>query len=113
MATFCALGPDSPARSGAPTRCASSGSWTPTWPTSPLARSARSSSGPDPLVRLLEPARGQRGTHARRLVHTTDLGRRTPDGSIVFVGSALRLIKSGSENIYPAEVEACLEHIRP
>jgi acyl-CoA synthetase (AMP-forming)/AMP-acid ligase II len=41
--------------------------------------------------------------------HTTDLGRRTHDGSIVFVGSALRLIKSGSENIYPAEVEACLQ----
>lgn len=40
--------------------------------------------------------------------HTGDLGRREADGSISFVGPALRLIKSAAENIYPAEVEACL-----
>jgi len=47
--------------------------------------------------------RGRGGWH-----HTGDLGRREPDGSISFVGPALRLIKSAAENIYPAEVEACL-----
>ena len=41
--------------------------------------------------------------------HTSDLGRREPDGSITFIGPATRLIKSGLENIYPAEVEACLK----
>ncbi|WP_131747298.1 AMP-binding protein [Frankia sp. Cppng1_Ct_nod] len=41
--------------------------------------------------------------------HTTDLGRRLPDGRISFVGTATRMIKSAAENIYPAEVEACLE----
>jgi long-chain acyl-CoA synthetase len=40
--------------------------------------------------------------------HTNDLGRRETDGSISFVGPKGRLIKSAAENIYPAEVEACL-----
>jgi long-chain acyl-CoA synthetase len=40
--------------------------------------------------------------------HTGDLGRREADGSISFVGPMSRLIKSAAENIYPAEVEACL-----
>jgi acyl-CoA synthetase (AMP-forming)/AMP-acid ligase II len=40
---------------------------------------------------------------------TRDLGRRDPDGVITFVGPKLRMIKSGGENIYPAEVECCLE----
>ena len=40
--------------------------------------------------------------------HTNDLGRREPDGSISFVGPQTRLIKSAAENIYPAEVEACI-----
>jgi long-chain acyl-CoA synthetase len=40
--------------------------------------------------------------------HTNDLGRRHQDGSISFVGPKSALIKSGSENIYPAEVERCL-----
>jgi len=39
---------------------------------------------------------------------TNDLGRREADGSITFLGSKGRLIKSGIENIYPAEIEACL-----
>jgi long-chain acyl-CoA synthetase len=43
--------------------------------------------------------------------HTGDLGRREPDGSLTFVGSMARMIKSGKENIYPIEVERCLlEH---
>jgi acyl-CoA synthetase (AMP-forming)/AMP-acid ligase II len=42
---------------------------------------------------------------------TGDLGRREADGSISFIGPKARLIKSAAENIYPAEVEACLrEH---
>jgi long-chain acyl-CoA synthetase len=40
--------------------------------------------------------------------HTRDLGRRERDGSISFIGPATRMIKSAAENIYPAEVEACL-----
>lgn len=40
--------------------------------------------------------------------HTGDLGRREADGSITFVAPLTRIVKSGAENIYPAEVEACL-----
>lgn len=40
--------------------------------------------------------------------HTGDLGRREKDGSISFIGPKLRMIKSGGENVYPAEVEGCL-----
>jgi long-chain acyl-CoA synthetase len=40
--------------------------------------------------------------------HTGDLGRREADGSLSFVGPLTRIIKSAAENIYPAEVEACL-----
>jgi long-chain acyl-CoA synthetase len=39
---------------------------------------------------------------------TGDLGRREQDGSITFIGVARRMIKSGVENIYPAEVEAVI-----
>ena len=41
--------------------------------------------------------------------HTTDLGRREPDGTITFLGTMTRMIKSGAENVFPAEVENCLE----
>jgi acyl-CoA synthetase (AMP-forming)/AMP-acid ligase II len=42
---------------------------------------------------------------------TRDLGRRESDGSITFIGPKARKIKSGVENIYPAEVEkALLDH---
>jgi long-chain acyl-CoA synthetase len=41
--------------------------------------------------------------------HTNDLGKRELDGSITFVGPKGRLIKSAAENIYPAEVEGCLQ----
>jgi len=51
----------------------------------------------------LDAERGRDGWH-----HTNDLGRREADGSISFVGPMARLIKSAAENIYPAEVEACL-----
>jgi acyl-CoA synthetase (AMP-forming)/AMP-acid ligase II len=53
--------------------------------------------------------------NARRVVggwhRTNDLGKRLEDGSLVFTGPKTTMIKSGLENIYPAEVEACLrEH---
>lgn len=40
---------------------------------------------------------------------TNDLGRRHADGSLSFVGPKTTMIKSGVENIYPAEVEACIK----
>ncbi|MGI6873380.1 AMP-binding protein [Amycolatopsis sp. 3B14] len=40
--------------------------------------------------------------------HTGDLGRREKDGTISFLGPKLRMIKSGGENVYPAEVERAL-----
>ncbi len=50
--------------------------------------------------------------NARRIVNgwhrTNDLGKRLPDGSLVFVGPKASMIKTGVENVYPAEVEACL-----
>jgi long-chain acyl-CoA synthetase len=41
--------------------------------------------------------------------HTNDLGRREHDGSITFIGPKTRIVKSAAENIYPAEVEGCLQ----
>jgi acyl-CoA synthetase (AMP-forming)/AMP-acid ligase II len=41
--------------------------------------------------------------------HTTDLGRREADGTITFLGTMTRMLKSAAENIFPAEVENCLE----
>ncbi|MDB5969921.1 MAG: acyl-CoA synthetase [Hydrocarboniphaga sp.] len=51
--------------------------------------------------------------NARRTRHgwhrTNDLGLRKDDGSLVFVGPRTTMIKTGLENVYPAEVEACLK----
>jgi long-chain acyl-CoA synthetase len=44
----------------------------------------------------------------RGWMRTGDLGRREVDGTVTFVGPASRMIKSGGENIYPAEVEKTL-----
>src|SRR5687767_10435108 len=41
--------------------------------------------------------------------HTNDLGRREPDGSLSFIGPKTRIIKSAAENIYPVEVEGCIQ----
>jgi long-chain acyl-CoA synthetase len=49
-------------------------------------------------------AQRQRGGWHR----TNDLGRREADGSLTFIGPKVQMIKSGAENIYPAEVEGCL-----
>ncbi len=40
--------------------------------------------------------------------HTSDLGKREADGTITFVAPLTRIVKSAAENIYPAEVESCL-----
>lgn len=40
--------------------------------------------------------------------HTNDLGRFEADGTFTFVGPKTRMLKSGAENIYPAEVEGAL-----
>lgn len=37
-----------------------------------------------------------------------DLGRIEADGTLTFIGPKERMIRSGQENIYPAEVELCL-----
>ncbi|ROM34372.1 acyl-CoA synthetase [Pseudomonas poae] len=42
---------------------------------------------------------------------TNDLGKRLEDGSIAFVGPKATMIKSGVENIYPAEIEGCLRSL--
>lgn len=39
---------------------------------------------------------------------SNDLGRIEVDGSLSFIGPKARMIRSGQENIYPAEVENCL-----
>ncbi|HEX3284608.1 MAG TPA: AMP-binding protein [Mycobacterium sp.] len=41
--------------------------------------------------------------------HTRDKGRREADGTIEFMGTLTRMIKSAAENIYPPEVESCLK----
>jgi acyl-CoA synthetase (AMP-forming)/AMP-acid ligase II len=41
--------------------------------------------------------------------HTNDLGRRDEGGVVAFVGPKTQMIKSGVENVYPAEVEKCIE----
>jgi len=51
-----------------------------------------------------ENARRRRGSWH----HTHDLGRREADGSLTFVGPKTTMIKSGVENIYPAEVETAI-----
>jgi acyl-CoA synthetase (AMP-forming)/AMP-acid ligase II len=43
--------------------------------------------------------------------HSNDLGRREHDGLIAFIGPKTQMIKSGVENIYPGEVEACIERL--
>ena len=39
---------------------------------------------------------------------SNDLGRIESDGTLSFIGPKARMIRSGQENIYPAEVENCL-----
>ena len=39
---------------------------------------------------------------------TTDLGRFESDGTLEFLGTMTRMIKSAAENVYPPEVELCL-----
>jgi len=64
--------------------------------------------GPTAMVGYLH--RPELNAHRQRggWHHTSDLGRREHDGSITFIGPMTTMIKSGVENIYPAEVEACI-----
>ena len=57
------------------------------------------------LNRDAENARRSRGGWHR----TNDLGMRQEDGSLVFVGPKTTMIKTGVENVYPAQVEGCLK----
>ena len=41
-------------------------------------------------------------------LHSYDLGRLESDGSLSFIGPKRSLIKTGGENVYPAEVEAAI-----
>lgn len=50
-------------------------------------------------------ARSRDGWH-----RTRDLGKRLPDGSLAFIGPKTTMIKTGVENVYPGEVEACIRH---
>lgn len=54
--------------------------------------------------------RDELNAHRRRdgWHHTGDLGRREADGTLTFIGPMCRMIKSGGENIYIAEVELAL-----
>jgi long-chain acyl-CoA synthetase len=52
----------------------------------------------------LNAQRARNGWH-----HTNDLGRYEADGTFTFVGPKTRMLKSGAENIYPAEVENCVK----
>lgn len=44
-------------------------------------------------------------------LHSYDLGRIESDGSLSFIGPKRSLIKTGGENVYPAEVEAAIGSI--
>lgn len=54
----------------------------------------------------LNAARRRNGWH-----HTNDLVRRESDGTLSFVGPKTRIVKSASENIYPAEVEGSIRSL--
>jgi len=53
-----------------------------------------------------------RATFVDGWCRTGDLGRVTPDGFLVLTGRKKDMIRSGGENIYPAEVEAVLSEHR-
>jgi acyl-CoA synthetase (AMP-forming)/AMP-acid ligase II len=42
---------------------------------------------------------------------TGDVGRREDDGSVTWIRTLSRIIRSGQENVYPAEVELCLRQL--
>lgn len=59
--------------------------------------------GPQLMARYHDGAFEPDGWH-----RTNDLGRREVDGTVSFLGPKLDLIKTGMENVYPAEVESVL-----
>jgi acyl-CoA synthetase (AMP-forming)/AMP-acid ligase II len=42
-------------------------------------------------------------------MHTGDLAKRRPDGHLLFTGRMSQMFKSGGYNVYPTEIELCLE----
>lgn len=62
----------------------------------------------DAVSRLLECAGSERARLQSGWFHVGDLFVRRADGSLAFVDRAKYLIKSGGENIYPAEVQRVL-----
>lgn len=64
--------------------------------------------GPTMMIGYHDRPEETRARQAGGWHHTGDLGRREIDGSITFIGTATRMIKSGAENVYPAEVEGCI-----
>jgi long-chain acyl-CoA synthetase len=59
--------------------------------------------GPQVMARYADADPPADGWH-----HTGDLGVRHPDGTIDFLGPVEEVIKTGMENVYPAEVEIAL-----
>jgi long-chain acyl-CoA synthetase len=64
--------------------------------------------GPTVMIGYADDAEATRARFQNGWYLTGDLGRRRPDGGVQFVGPMNEIIKSGAENIYPAEVEAAL-----
>lgn len=60
--------------------------------------------GPQLMARYHDETEAESGPWHR----THDLGRRELDGTVSFLGPKLDLIKTGMENVYPAEVEGVL-----
>lgn len=108
LATFAAIGPDPIGRAGR---------------SSPLAQvRIFTDSGDEAAVgvvgeiavrgpQVITDYRGGGQLTCRGFRLTGDLGRREADGSITFIGPKRQMIKSGNENIYPAEVESCIREL--
>lgn len=61
--------------------------------------------GADRHERLSDDPKANEEVFAGGWLHTGDLLRREPDGTLSFVDRKRYLIKTGGENVYPAEVE--------
>ena len=64
--------------------------------------------GPTVMLGYADDEVATRERFSRGWYLTGDLGKRLEDGAVQFVGPMTEIIKSGAENIYPAEVEAAL-----
>ncbi len=55
------------------------------------------------------PAQTAAAFDAQGFYKTGDIGRRDPDGRLALVGRSREMFKSGGYNVYPREIEKCLE----